>query len=74
MKKYKFITIKSVSDFNKRPLYQIYNNKSNDILGQIFYYSPWRQYCFRAKDDNCIWNNSCMLDIIDFLENHAGKD
>ena len=39
MKKYKFITIKQINDelFEKRPVYRIFNNKSNNQNGMVVY-------------------------------------
>lgn len=42
-------------------------NKNNIYLGQIAWWSAWRQYCFQPSL-NCIFNTQCMEDIIKFIE------
>ncbi len=70
MKKYKFITIKQYGDetFEKHPVYRIYNNKSDDQIGIISFYKPWKEYAFSSKE-HCVFNNSCLRDVLDFIEN-----
>lgn len=51
----------------------IINNKSNDMLGEIYYYPPWRQYVV-GFFEGCIFNNTCLRDIIDFMENEIPKE
>ena len=69
-KKYKYITIKRTDDemFNRRPIYRIYNNKSGGELGGLFYYKLWKTYVFSSAE-NCVFNDSCLKDILDFIEN-----
>lgn len=68
--KYKYINIQEVDTFNNKPQYKIRNNKSNEKLGLIFYYSPWRQYVFTQIRSDIVFNKGCLKDIIDFIENH----
>jgi hypothetical protein len=69
-KKYKFINMASneSEEFNGKPVYRVFNNKSNGILGVIFYNSSWKQFVFSAAE-NCIFSVGCLNDIIDFIEN-----
>jgi hypothetical protein len=71
MKKYKFITIDFIegANFDGQPVYEILNNKSNDRLGILFYYKPWKCYTAEFKQ-GCIFNKECLGNIIDFIENH----
>jgi len=68
--KYKYITIKQINSeiFESKPVFRIFNNKSNSQLGILSYYKPWKQYVFSSQP-NCVFNNSCLNDIIDFFEN-----
>lgn len=43
------------------------SNKDNFELGRISWYPAWRQYEIHF-DPNAVFNNSCMRDIADFLE------
>lgn len=74
MKKYKFMTIKQVDSelWEKKPVYRIFNNRSGDQLGIISWYKPWREYVFSSKDD-CVFNNTCLMDILDFMNNEIPK-
>jgi hypothetical protein len=69
-KKYKFITIKQVNGelFEGKPVYRIFNNKLGEQIGIISYYRPWKQYVFSAMAQ-CVFNNSCLHDVLDFMEN-----
>lgn len=70
MKKYKYIHIKQVEEetFNNKPVYRVFNNKTGDQLAIISYYKPWKEYVFTSKE-HCVFNNGCLRDIIDFIEN-----
>ena len=69
IKEYKFITIKESYEelFEEKPVYKIYNKKSHELLGGLSYYRPWRQYVFSAREQ-CVFNNSCLRDVLDFME------
>lgn len=75
MKRYKFITIgKWYAGYAlKHPGYKITNNKSKDILGRLSYYPTWKQYVFESEY-GAIFNNSCLRDILDFMENEIPKE
>ena len=69
--KYKYIHFKKMEetlpDKNGRWIYNIINNNSKTILGDVFYYYKWKQYVFTQAEENMIFNKSCLLDIIDFI-------
>lgn len=75
MKKYRFITIKQVNNemFEGKPVYRIYNNKHGDQLGIISYYKQWKCYIFSSRPE-CVFNDSCLLDVAGFMKNYAGKE
>jgi hypothetical protein len=68
--KYKYITIRQDYGevFDGKAVFRIYNNKSGSQLGILSYYKPWRQYVFSSQPE-CVFNNSCLKDVIDFIEN-----
>jgi hypothetical protein len=74
MKKYKFIYIEQKNNelFEGKPVYRVFNNKSKNQLAIISFYRPWKQYVFSSHDE-CVFNNSCLRDIIDFMENEVIK-
>lgn len=65
-KKYKFVTIEPNSEHEGRPYYNVVNNKSDQSLGILLWYPPWRQYVFEAEPA-AVFNNACLKDIVDFL-------
>ena len=71
MKKYKYITIKQVKGelFEKKPVYRIFNNRSNGQIGILSFYKPWKEYVFSSQPE-CVFNNGCLKDVLDFIENH----
>lgn len=80
MKKYKYITILQVNNeiFGNKPVYRIFNNRDlkkqgpseAGQLGLISFYKPWKQYVFSSQPE-CVFNNSCLRDVLDFIENHT---
>lgn len=69
MKKYKFITIKQMNDevFAEKPVYRVFNNKSNEQIAILSYFKSWKKYVFSSKD--AIFDLACLKDITDFMEN-----
>ena len=43
------------------------NNKTNEDLGAIKYYSPWKRHVFEGQD-GCVFDINCLNDIIDFIK------
>lgn len=74
MKRYKYITIKQVESelFGGRPVYRIFNNRSKGQIGILSYYKPWKEYVFSSKED-CVFNDSCLRDVLDFIDNFINK-
>ena len=73
VKKYRFITIRQTNEelFGGKPVYRIFNNKTNLQLGILSWYKPWRQYVFSSRDD-CVFNDSCLRDVLDFMSGIKG--
>jgi len=52
----------------KTKLFLIKNKNSNDSLGVIAWYAPWRQYCFSPPTHaDLVFSVSCLADIQDFI-------
>ena len=62
--KYKYIHFEEVGEVAG---WLCLNNKSNDLLGTVTYYTQWQQYVIQFERE-CIFNNQCLLDIADFLK------
>jgi hypothetical protein len=43
------------------------NIKSGNELGQIEWYSPWRQYIY-SPTCPAVYSTGCLKDIVDFIE------
>lgn len=48
---------------------------SRDVLGNIVWHGPWRQYVFNPAP-SCLFNKGCMKDIIEVIDKlmEARKD
>jgi hypothetical protein len=64
---YKYIKFICTKNTGKTTKWDILNRATSVRLGEIKWYSAWRQYCFFTVSDT-IFNESCMLDIIDFIK------
>jgi hypothetical protein len=75
IRKYKYISFKQVDDeqFNGKDCYRIYNNKSDEQLGIVYYETIWKEYVFTSRD-GCIFNNTCLRDVIHFMEEELPLD
>lgn len=75
MKKYKYMTIEQKNNeiFSGKPVYRIFNNRTKEQLAILSYYKPWKDYVFSSQPE-CIFNNSCLRDVLDFMENEIKKD
>ena len=62
---YKYIRFQLSEQKPKTLVYDILNNNSDDLLGQVKWYANWRQYIF-FPESGCIFSVGCLDDIIDF--------
>ena len=69
IKKYKYIRFEFNNVwFEAKPLYECVNIKSGSVLAKIFWYKPWKQYCFTQAEQNVVFNDGCLSNIIDFIK------
>lgn len=59
-------------DMDKNPkrktnVWDVVSITHGNVLGQIRWYGPWRQYVFRPAQDT-IWSKGCLEDIEKFLK------
>lgn len=64
---YKYIKFMCIGDTGKTTRWGILNRRSGSALGEIKWYSAWREYCFFTFS-GCVFNDSCMRDILDFIK------
>ena len=65
--RYKYINFEGVPTILKTKAWICRNNKSDDVLGKIQWYSPWRQYCYFSVGGS-VYNPECLSDIKEFLQ------
>ena len=64
--KFKYIYFEMVSDTGKTSRWACYNNSSNDLLGDVYWYPSWRQYCFFPSFDT-VFSAGCLEDVNTFM-------
>jgi hypothetical protein len=50
------------SPTGKTTIASINSRRSGELLGEIRWHGPWRQYCF-FPEKRTIWNRGCMFEI-----------
>lgn len=66
--------MKSYVDFvetekrSKTSIYEVRSKSHGDVLGQIKWHGPWRQYCFFPNGDT-LWSWGCLEEIQIFINN-----
>ncbi len=65
--KNKWIEIVEIPHEGKTKSFNIINKSDDDTIGEIYWYSSWRQYCFYSYG-NMIFSSGCLDFIIDFLK------
>lgn len=65
--KYLEFSIQRYYPARKTEVYNVRSKSQGSTLGQIKWYSPWRQYCFMPSPQ-CVFNVGCMGDIIALIE------
>lgn len=61
--KYKFIRFEELYD----EFYAIYNNRSNDLLGELQFYKPFKKWEL-SLERNVGFTKECLLDVVDFIK------
>lgn len=46
--------------------YYCKNNRSNNIIGGVSYYTSWKRYVFEGVE-GCVFDTSCLQDICHFM-------
>lgn len=66
--KFKHIYFEKISDSGKTSQWECYNNSSHDLLGNVEWYTRWRQYCFCPEGYITIFSGGCLDDISAFMK------
>jgi hypothetical protein len=66
----KFLEFKKADGqhFNGKQLYNVFNRKNKSLLATVFYYPPWKKYCFTQSDQGIVFDSICLKEIIIFME------
>jgi hypothetical protein len=64
--KYKYISF--VESNHKGIAYDCINNRTKTVLAYIFYYKKWNEYCFSQANQGMIFNDGCLLDVVNFIQ------
>jgi len=64
---YKFIHFLKKEEKPKTSVWYCCNNKSDNILGEVKWYSRWRQYCYFSTVP-AIYSIGCLEDINNFIQ------
>jgi len=63
----KYIDVVLIDQKSKTAVLEVINIKSNQALGIIKWYPPWRQYCF-FPNQTTIWSNGCLSEVIEIIK------
>ena len=63
---YSYIYFVKTKDLPKTSVWDCKNVTSHDKLGEIRWYSPWRQYCFYPTGP-AVYSAGCLSDIKNFI-------
>lgn len=63
---YQYIHFVKVADKAKTSVWSCRNNKTGDELGEIRWYTGWRQYCY-FPTVQAVYSAGCLKDIQDFM-------
>jgi len=70
---YKYIFFTLEAENPKTKVWAVRNKGSQDKLGIIQWYGPWRQYCY-FPCVQAVYSIGCLRDIIDFIESISKKE
>jgi len=66
--RYKFIHFVETGKKPKTSTWECRNNSTEDTLGTVKWYGPWRQYCFFPEPiGGLVFNDGCLKDICHFM-------
>jgi len=65
---YQWIKFVQVDSPRRTQIWSCRNLRSDDELGVVQWYGPWRQYCFLAKT-GVVFSAGCLKDVQTFIEN-----
>ncbi len=70
MKKYRFIHVglDAAREMHAgKPVYYVFNNRSNEAIARILWYAPWRLWVATFSEES-VWSAGCLADIQDAIK------
>ena len=64
---YQYLRFELIETKPKTTVWGCLNKKSGTKLGEVKWYGPWRQYCYFPLLQ-AVYNNGCLADIQDFID------
>ena len=61
-----YLEFRHLFDKPKTSVYAVFSKSNGKELGRIFWYAPWRQYCFFPVSET-VWSRGCLQQIQDFI-------
>ncbi|KKL76429.1 hypothetical protein LCGC14_2045000 [marine sediment metagenome] len=63
---YEYVHFEKVEDKPKTSVWSCRNNNSEEELGVVKWYAPWRCYCY-FPTVQAVYSPGCLVDINDFI-------
>jgi hypothetical protein len=63
---YEYIEFEVMAEKPRTTVWVCLNRHHGEVLGQVYWHGPWRQYCFFPGE--AVFSGGCLADIADFLK------
>jgi len=63
----KYIKIVETRSTEKTKFFEVINKAEDYLIGEIYWYGAWRQYCLFTPYSDMVFNSACLELIINFL-------
>jgi hypothetical protein len=63
----KYLSFIELQPKTKTKVFEVRNKLSNNWLGFVKWYAPWRKYCYFADPIGLVFDSSCLAEIQDFI-------
>jgi len=61
-------SLRHPEDFDGRPLFGVMNKRQRTLLAEVFWYAPWRQFCFRTASSKVVISHECAESLAAFCK------
>jgi len=63
----KYLSFIELTPKPKTKVFAVENKQSGDLLGHVYWYAPWRKYCFFTPAQELVFDSGCLLEILNFI-------